>query len=109
MKDCKRHSTSEKELGQQVEDLFKLFGWRFYHVLEQYHYAKRTSKGFPDYVATRQGNDGIGRLLFIELKNEKGLVTEAQRAWLIDLSECPGIEVYLWRPADWDEILLTLR
>lgn len=121
---------SERDFSKQVEDLFKLFGWEFYHVVEQHYYARRTSRGFPDYVAVKPP-----RLIFAELKSEKGQLTEAQEKWLEILKQCQHIfpyipnkmiltledevdtsipkimlpEVYLWRPSQIEEIAEVLR
>jgi hypothetical protein len=52
--------------------------------------------GFPDLVLVRDG-----RLLFVELKAERGKASPEQGEWLEALSGVHGIEVCLWRPADW--------
>ena len=82
----------EGVLQERVRQLLILHGWRHYHT----HLAKHSPAGFPDVCAIR-GN----RLLFAELKREKGKTTPAQDAWLADLRALPalpGIEVYVWRP-----------
>ena len=55
-------------------------------------------KGFPDLLMVR-GKRGVAA----ELKSEKGRLTQDQEHWLLALGAA-GIEVYEWRPADWDEI-----
>ena len=40
------------------------------------------------------------RLIFSELKSQKGRVSPAQEEWLSRLGEVP-IEVYTWRPSHW--------
>jgi len=104
---------TEKDFATQVEDLLKLYGWKFYHVLEQRSYSKRTSKGFPDYVAVRPP-----RLIFAELKSEEGKLTPEQEEWLDLLRECQlGTivlpedcpEVYLWWPSQIEEIAEILK
>jgi hypothetical protein len=42
------------------------------------------------------------------LKNQDGKTTPEQDAWLDALSRNNEIEVYLWRPSDWDEITVVL-
>lgn len=79
----------EGVLQERVRQLLILHGWRHYHTYR----SKRSPAGFPDVCAIR-GN----RLLFAELKREKGKTTPAQDAWLADLRALPGIEVYVWRP-----------
>jgi hypothetical protein len=59
--------------------------------------------GFPDLVLVK-GN----RLVFAELKREKGKVTEAQKVWLKRL-EATGAECYIWRPSQWEEVLAILE
>ena len=124
---------SERDFSTQVEDLLKLFGWRFCHfrparTASGWRTAMIGSKGFPDYIATRPP-----RLLIFELKSEKGKVSPEQEAWLADLRECvkmitfvpivkgqlpggkedlslfPSIEVYLWRPNNFIEILRAMK
>ena len=91
---------TEKQFASQIEGLFKLFGWKYYHTWNSWH----SVKGFPDYVAIRGD-----RLLFIELKSEKGKLTEAQKEWYISLSEVDDIEVYDWKPHQWELIVGCLQ
>ena len=57
-------------------------------------------KGFPDLVLVRDG-----QLLFIEVKSEKGKLSEEQAEWILQLIKVayssPRVEVHLWRPSDW--------
>ena len=114
---------SEKQFEGQVKDLAKLFGWRYYHTWRSIH----SPAGFPDCVMVR-----APRLVFAELKSEIGKLTPDQEAWLLDLKECvkhvsalpielgkrqrvvigsliPTLEVYLWKPSQFDEIQEVLR
>jgi hypothetical protein len=59
--------------------------------------------GYPDITAVRRD-----RILFIELKAEKGRLSEEQGAWLADLGAA-GAEAFCWRPSDWPAIEETLR
>ena len=102
-----RIAITEKQFGTQVENLFSLFGWEFHHVVEQYHYARRTTKGFPDYVAIKQNDDGTVRLLFIEIKSEKGKLSKNQARWLWLLRKCS--ETYIWRPSMLEKLAHVLR
>jgi hypothetical protein len=57
-----------------------------------------------------------GRYIVAEIKTIKGKYTKgrwnkSKTRWLIGQDEaaeilkaCPGVEYYLWRPNDWDEI-----
>lgn len=49
------------------------------------------------------------RVLFVELKGPKTRLTLPQEGAQGHLGQCPGVEVYLWRPSDWDEIVRTLE
>jgi hypothetical protein len=91
---------TERDLQDFIVAAARLLGWRAYHAR-----AARTkdgwrtagsydSKGFPDLVLVRD------RLLFAEVKLERGRLRPEQTAWLEVLREA-GAEVYVWRPADW--------
>jgi hypothetical protein len=49
------------------------------------------------------------RLVFAELKREGGKLTVEQERWLELLRQCPGVETFVWRPADWPTVMETLR
>lgn len=83
--------------------------WKVYGVLEQRQYGRRLSKGFPDLVLLRGT-----RLIFAELKSEKGKLTPEQTEWMDALklfSEGPsgGCGVYLWRPSDIESVVKILK
>lgn len=84
---------TEKDLDACVRDLARLGGWRIYHTFD----SRRSSAGFPDLVLLRPP-----RLVFVELKSDRGRVSDEQSAWLDDLEQC-GVEAYIWRPDDWPE------
>ena len=86
---------TEKQFLQQVKDLARLRGWQTYHNLN----ARGSDPGFPDLVLVRDG-----RLLFIELKTEKGRISPVQDIWLKRLREVGTVRAFLWRPHDWPEI-----
>jgi len=91
---------SEKQFEQQVKDLAKMFNWLYYHTWRSIH----SPAGFPDCVMVRPP-----RLIFAELKSEKGKVSPAQQEWLATLKATGKVEVYLWRPSDIEEIAEILR
>ena len=122
-------SLTEKQFESQVRDLAKIFGWVYYHTWQSIH----SPAGFPDCVMVRPP-----RLIFEELKNEKGKTTPEQDIWLKELEECQTVmvleplvvdkagktatlkmtkgipiltnpEVYLWRPNDIDKVAEILR
>lgn len=49
-----------------------------------------------------------GRLVFAELKDMKRKPTEAQVEWLDQLRGCIGVEAYLWRPCDIEQVRRVL-
>jgi len=92
---------TERDLREQVRDLCNIYHWRFYFTWNSLH----SPKGFPDVVLMCRERD---RVVYVELKAEKGKVTDSQREWLDELTAC-GQEVYLWRPGDFEEIARVLR
>jgi hypothetical protein len=102
---------SEREWALMVERAFSLGGWRFYHP-----HDPRRSETILDYIAWRD------RLIWVELKTQRGRlsrdrvikgryghvhVVNGQFETVRSLKEA-GQEVYVWRPADWDEVLAVL-
>lgn len=93
---------TEKQFEAQVKQLAKMFGWQYYHTWRSIH----SPAGFPDCVMVRGK-----RIIFSELKSEKGVVSEKQQEWLDALRQIPCVEVFLWR-ADvegLEEIVEVLR
>lgn len=85
-------------------------GWRGYHT----HRSQHSPAGFPDLCLVKGG-----RLVFAELKTERGKTTAEQDGWLEDLGVVEArattyadavarhstrpdnlVAVYLWRPSD---------
>jgi hypothetical protein len=93
-------AVSERDLAEYVRDLARAFGCCCYHTW----LAKHSPAGFPDEVLVRPP-----RLFFAELKSERGKLKPDQEGWLEALRQVPGVEVYLWRPADMDAIARVLR
>lgn len=94
-----RGATSERDFQAMVVEIAQLLGWTTYHTFD----SRRSDAGFPDLVLVRGD-----RLVFAELKSATGRVSAAQAAWLDQLRVVPGVEVFLWRPADWPTIEATL-
>jgi hypothetical protein len=98
---------AEKVWLGEVRQLAEVFGWRVYHPW----LSIRSEHGFPDLTLAKAstGNEP-GRLIFAELKSEKGKVTPKQQEWLDLLGAVGGnVEVYTWRPSDFDEAARILR
>ena len=87
---------TEKEFESQVRDLARLFGWKYYHTWRSIH----SEAGYPDCCMVKSS-----RLIFAELKTEKGGVSPHQQEWIDLLQECGGnVECYVWRPSDIESI-----
>ena len=84
----------EESLQTAIVMLAKLTGWLVYHTFD----SRRCTPGFPDLVMAKGG-----RILFVELKAEKGVTQPAQQEWLRVLGMNTGVEVHVWRPAQWDD------
>jgi len=107
------YKVSEKEFATQVEDLLKVFGWHWTHFRpgwskKGYRTPIKGHKGFPDYVAVRNGT-----CLFIEIKSEEGKLTPEQEDWqnlLQRVARCSlGIQYWLWKPSDAERMVEILR
>jgi len=92
---------TERDLREWIRDLCKLFGWKMYFSWTSIH----SPRGFPDLVLC---NPEQKRVIFAELKTNKGKVTPYQQEWL-DALDGAGAEVYLWRPGDIEGIAEILR
>lgn len=90
----------EKDFQQMVLNVAWPSGWETYHTYD----SRRSDPGFPDLCLVRGE-----RLLFAELKTIKGRLRDAQKHWLALLTKVPCVEVYLWRPTDWDAIVDILN
>jgi hypothetical protein len=91
---------TEAAFLRQIRDLARMFRWSTFHPF----LSRWSEKGFPDVVLCRPP-----RLILAELKTDRGKTTPDQERWLGLLGACPGVETYLWRPADLDEIAELLR
>lgn len=77
------------------------------------HHDRRQDKGiggdpgFPDLVLAKNG-----RIIFAELKSQRGRITQEQSHWIHHLNpewDFPDkyhdeVHVHIWRPADWPAI-----
>lgn len=92
--------TTEKDLREQIRDLCKVFGWKFYFTWTSLH----SPRGMPDLILCKPP-----RLIFAELKTDKSKLSSHQQEWIDLLTECRGnIECYVWRPADIESIAKIL-
>ena len=93
-------SVTEKAFQQQIIDLARTLGWKTFHPYD----SRRSDPGFPDLVLVKPP-----RVVFAELKRESGQLSPAQLVWFGLLSQCRGVEVYVWRPSNVDGVIATLQ
>lgn len=107
-------SETEAEFQTRVVQLATLYGWAHMHVIAAMadNYGRwRTptigtlGRGWPDLTMVHRRT---GRLIFAELKAEKGKLTVEQMD-VLDLLRSTAAEVYVWRPSDFDELQRILR
>lgn len=93
----------EATLLDNVLDSAKKLNWRTAHFRPaQTSQGWRTAvsgdgKGFPDLVLV---NAQMGEVLFVELKSERGGLSDEQKDWLSALRSA-GQRAYVWTPAQW--------
>lgn len=103
------NSISEESFLKQIIDLAHLYGWKVAHfrsaMKKNGSYmtpVQADGMGFPDLVLVRD------RVIFAELKSEKGKLSNTQEEWFITLGTA-NQEAYCWRPGDWDKIVEILK
>lgn len=104
------YQPTEAEFQDAIVEFAQACGWRVAH----FRPAKtargwRTpvaadGQGFPDLVMVRPP-----RVIFAEVKSAKGGIAPSQRAWLESLLAARGVDTYVWRPKDWDDVVATLK
>lgn len=93
-------AVSEAAFQAAVIDMAKLYGW---HVAVTWD-SRHSPFGEPDLRLMRPP-----RYVLLELKKQDGQPTEHQYFYLEAASRCPGIEAWLVKPSDWEEIERFLR
>lgn len=89
---------TEKQWQAQAIQTARTLGWsHIYHTFN----SRRSAHGFPDLVLVRD------RCLFLELKTERGKLSEPQKEWLraLHAADC---EAYVARPHDLDALAVVL-
>jgi hypothetical protein len=102
---------TEAQFQKQVVDLATYQGWQWMHIEQRasngngsgWHVPIKgpLGKGFPDLMMVRGKS-----LIFVELKAQGGVLSEAQRQ-MQDTLRWVGL-TYVWRPSDWAEIAEVL-
>ena len=94
---------NERDFTTKVIDRAKAMGWRVFHprparTAHGWRTAGQgTPRGFPDLSLAL---DGV--VLFVELKSQKGKLTDEQKDWLHHTNGA------VWRPRDWPAICEVL-
>ncbi len=97
--DGKLRNISERDFAQSVVEMAQALHWMVFRTWN----SKHSPEGEPDLRMVRPP-----RLIFAELKREGAIPTLKQAEALDLLGQCPGLEVYLWRPSDWGNIARIL-
>lgn len=102
---------TEKAFQAQVIDLARATGWRVHH-----QRPAMTSKGWRSTITGDKGffdlvlaHSAQHRLILAECKSADGDTSPDQDIWLDILRGVPGVEVYLWRPDDFEAIVQILQ
>lgn len=110
---------TEKQLQNAVLEMAKRLGWRTAHFGNTVKIVKRgagyktipdkAAAGFPDLVMVRPP-----RIIFVELKDHSGQLSDLQTEWIQDLMRCAKegveeVEAYIWRPNDWESGIIERR
>ena len=85
---------TEAQWQSQVVALARQCGWTQYHTFD----SRRSAAGFPDIVLVKPP-----RILFWELKTERGKTTPDQEKWLGLLRAC-GLQAEVIRPSDREKV-----
>jgi VRR-NUC domain len=91
-------SMTEKQFEGRLVEIAEAFGWDHYHPWLSIH----SPTGWPDEAFLKPP-----QLIFVEVKSEKGKLTERQEYFIGLLRAC-GQRVYVWRPSDIAEAMEIL-
>jgi len=102
---------TETEFMQQIIDLAHLYSWHVAHFRPAWSRdGKRCmtavaadGAGFPDLCMVKRC-----RLIFAELKADKGRLSPEQQGWIDNLTNSMRCEVYIWKPENFEEIVEVL-
>lgn len=99
---------TEAEFQQKVIDVARMYGWKVFHARPARFADGRVAThftgdaGFPDLVLAHVKRG----IVFAELKSETGRTSPEQLEWIETMRA--HMEAYVWRPADWPQILRRL-
>lgn len=92
---------SENELLTAVTDALTLYGFRWFHIRRSDLARQMGHSGFPDICAAKNG-----KVVFLELKTQKGELSADQQAWIKALRPSNWAVV---RPSDLNWFLSDLQ
>ena len=87
---------TEQDFQETVVQAAEMFGWWHYHVAD----SRRSRPGFPDLVLIKPP-----KVIFLEVKREKGRLTVAQAGVLAMLEDCSEVQAAVVRPTDWAQVV----
>jgi hypothetical protein len=100
---------TERDFQDAVAEMAQHLGWKVAHFRPARARAgyrtpvKYDAAGYPDLTMCRPP-----RVIFVEMKSQRGRIAPRQQEWLAALSQCSGIESYVWRPTEWHNITRIL-
>ncbi len=89
------NSITEAQLQNWLRDLAGVLKWAYHHPWTSVH----SSSGLPDTLLVRPP-----RVLYVECKRENTKLSPAQIGWMELLKQCPGVETFVLRPSNRDEL-----
>ena len=89
----------EKTFQKAIKNFAQDLGYLHYHT----HDPRGSEPGYPDSTISKGG-----RLIYAELKSAKGSLSNDQREWINALINVQGVECYVWKPKDWQDIIRVL-
>ena len=90
----------EKDFQLDVREIAEDYGWEVWCTLN----SKGSPFGEPDLRLCRPP-----RYLTVELKRDNEYLKPKQKRARLLLEQCTGIEYYLWKPKDIDQVHLVLK
>ena len=92
----------ESTLQDMCEDIARRYGWTVYHETN----SRKSSKRMPDLIMLSPvQQDGSVVLVMLELKTEKGTLTEDQEIWQMKLGLVNCMVTGVMRPAGWQQFV----
>lgn len=88
--DVTARAMTEDQLQQAVTGMADHLRIRWHHEVD----SRRSKAGFPDLVLVG------ARVLFVELKTQRGRLRPEQNEWLSALLRAQGVSACVWRPMD---------